>query len=66
MERLSRRAAGKGRLRWVAVPPLMQLDKAAEELKFSKEHGASGIVMRGFEGDRHLNNPYFFPLYDLC
>lgn len=53
------------RLRWIAVPPLMDLSKAEGELKFAKDHGACGIFMRGFEGDRHLSDPYFFPLYDI-
>lgn len=57
---------GKGRLRWVAVPPLMELDKAGDELKFAKANGACGLVMRGFEGDRHLHDPYFYPLYDIA
>jgi predicted TIM-barrel fold metal-dependent hydrolase len=58
--------AGEGRLRWVAIPPLMDLSKAREELEFAKEHGACGVFMRGFEGDRHLSDPYFFPLYDIA
>lgn len=57
---------GKGRLRWVAIPPLLELDKAKDELTFAKNHGAVGVFMRGFEGDRHLSDPSFFPLYDLC
>jgi predicted TIM-barrel fold metal-dependent hydrolase len=55
----------KDRLRWVAIPPLMELDKAKEELAWAKDHGAVGTFMRGFEGDRHLSDPSFFPLYDL-
>jgi len=57
---------GKGRLRWVAVPPLLELEKAAKEMEFAREHGACGIVMRGFEGDRHLPDPYFHPLYEVA
>jgi len=57
---------GKGRLRWVAVPPLMDLSKAQAELELAKENGACGIFMRGFEGDRHLSDPYFFPLYEVA
>ncbi len=57
---------GEGRLRWVAMPPLMDLSKAKEELEFAKEHGACGVFMRGFEGDRHLSDPYFFPMYDIA
>lgn len=57
---------GEGRLRWMAVPPLMELDKAGAELEFAKAHGACGIVMRGFEGEHHLSNPNFHPLYDIA
>lgn len=57
---------GKGRLRWVAVPPLMELHKAEKELQFAKDHGACGIVMRGFEGEHHLSDPHFHPLYDIA
>ena len=35
------------RLRWVAVLPLLTMDKALEEARFAKENGACGIFMRG-------------------
>ena len=57
---------GKGRLRWIAVPPLLDLSKAPAVLEFAKENGACGVFMRGFEGDRHLSDPYFFRLYDIA
>ena len=40
------------RFRWVVVPPLLNMDRMAEELKFGKEHGACGIYLRGLEADR--------------
>ena len=39
---------------------------AGAELEFAKAHGACGVVMRGFEGERHLHDPYFHPLYDIA
>ena len=58
-------AEGKGRLRWAAVPPLLSMDLAREELRFAKDHGACAIFMRGLEtGDRRLSDPYLFPLYE--
>jgi predicted TIM-barrel fold metal-dependent hydrolase len=54
------------RFRWIVVPPLMNLDRVEEEVRYGKEHGACGIYMRGLEGDRRLSDPYFFPLYDLA
>ena len=48
------------RLRWVAVLPLLSMDKALEEARFAKENGACGIFMRGLEGDKRLSDPHFF------
>ena len=53
-----------GRIRWVAVPPLRDLDKTMEELHFGKENGACGVLFRGVEKDRSLAEPYFFPVYE--
>ena len=52
------------RLRWVAVLPLLTMDKALEEARFAKRNGACGIFMRGLEGDKRLSDDYFFPLYE--
>lgn len=56
-------AQSNGRLRWVAVPPLLTMDAVPEQLRYAKEHGAVGVFMRGFEGDRQAADPYFFPMY---
>jgi predicted TIM-barrel fold metal-dependent hydrolase len=52
------------RLRWVAVLPLLTMDKALEEARYAKENGACGIFMRGLEGDKRLHDAYFEPLYE--
>ena len=57
---------GKGRLRWVAVPPVLSLDKARAEMEFAKENGACGIFMRGLENEMPISDPYFFPLYEIA
>jgi predicted TIM-barrel fold metal-dependent hydrolase len=54
------------RFRWVVVPPLLNMDSVAEELKFAKAHGACGVYLRGLEADRRLSDSYFFPLYDAA
>ncbi|HEY6367014.1 MAG TPA: amidohydrolase family protein [Candidatus Binatia bacterium] len=54
------------RLRWVAVLPLLSMDKALEEARFAKENGACGIFMRGLEGDKRLSDAHFFPLYEAA
>lgn len=55
---------GQGRLRWVIVPPLRDIDRTIEELHFGKAHGAVGVMFRGVEKDRSLADPYFFPVYE--
>ena len=58
-------ARSGGRLRWVMLPPLRTMDKALEELRFAKGHGACGLLKKG---DREAGfwpaDPYFFPLYE--
>jgi predicted TIM-barrel fold metal-dependent hydrolase len=36
----------RGRLRWVAVLPLLSIDRAVEELRWAKDRGACGIQER--------------------
>ncbi|MEX0802733.1 MAG: amidohydrolase family protein [Candidatus Binatia bacterium] len=55
--------AAPDRLRWVAVLPLLTMDKALEEARYAKENGACGIFMRGLEGDKRISDSYFSPLY---
>ena len=57
-------APTKGRLRWAAVLPLLDPEKAAEEVRWAKEHGACGIFKRGFDLDRAVTDPHFFPVYE--
>lgn len=53
-----------GRLRWVCVPPMGDLDAAIEELRWAKAHGAVGVMKKGDpEFGRWPADPYFFPLY---
>jgi predicted TIM-barrel fold metal-dependent hydrolase len=52
------------RFRWVMAPPLLNMDKIGEELKFAKNNGACGVFLRGLEADRSLSDPYFFALYE--
>ncbi len=56
-----------GRLRWVVVPPILSMDKAAEEIEWGRAHGACGVFKRGVEaGGRSADDPYFFPLYEAA
>jgi predicted TIM-barrel fold metal-dependent hydrolase len=58
--------AGKGRLRWVAMPPLRSMEETRNEIRFAKEHGACGVFVRGLEMDMRMVNPYFFPMYEMA
>ena len=44
----------------------MNIDEAIAEVKFAKENGAAAVCMRPLEGDRHLSDPYFYPLYQAA
>jgi predicted TIM-barrel fold metal-dependent hydrolase len=53
----------KGRLAFAAVLPLLDIHDAIEELHRTRDLGAVAVHLRGYEGDRMLTDPYFFPLY---
>lgn len=55
-----------GRLFYSCVVPAMSIDDAIEEIKFAKENGAAAVCMRPLEGERHLSDPYFYPLYEVA
>ncbi|MEA2641754.1 MAG: uncharacterized protein QOF51_3148 [Chloroflexota bacterium] len=59
-------ARSRGRLRWVVLLPFLSMDKALEELRWARDHGACGVLMktRGEIGKRSASDPYFFPLYE--
>ena len=57
---------GNGRLRWVAIAPLLAMDKVRDELAWCKEHGACGVILNALEFDMQLSNPYFFPLFEAA
>lgn len=59
------RAAGD-RMRWVAAPPLRDLEASLREIETARENGAVGVFFRGVEGDRSLAEPYFFPVYEAA
>jgi predicted TIM-barrel fold metal-dependent hydrolase len=56
-----------GRLRWVCLPPLTDVDQAIEEIRFAKDHGACAVLKKGDREAGHwLNEEYFFPFYEEC
>lgn len=49
-----------GRLRWVCMPPLMNMDETIKEMRWSKDHGAVGVLKKGNEeAGKNLNDAYF-------
>jgi predicted TIM-barrel fold metal-dependent hydrolase len=58
-------AESHGRLRWVCLPPLIDIEESVNELRFAKDHGACGILKKGdLEAGKWPADPYFFPLYE--
>jgi predicted TIM-barrel fold metal-dependent hydrolase len=55
----------RGRLRWVAVLPLLDINESVEEMRWAKDHGACGVFKKGIEcGERAASDPYFYPVYE--
>ena len=53
-----------GRLRWVCMPPLQNMEATVEELSWSKAHGACGVLKKGDrEAGKYPADPYFDQLY---
>ena len=55
---------GNNRLRWSCVVPAMTLSEAIEQMRYAKENGAVAVSLRPFEDNRHLVDPYFYPIYE--
>ncbi len=54
----------EAKLRYVVIPPLRDIDASIAQLQYGKVHGACGVFFRGIEGDKTLDDPYFFPVYE--
>src|SRR4030095_1877741 len=49
----------------VAVLPLLDIDKAVEEVRWAQDQGACGVFKKGIEcGNRAARCPYFLPVSD--
>jgi predicted TIM-barrel fold metal-dependent hydrolase len=44
----------------------MNIGEAIAQIKFAKENGAAAVCMRPLEGERHLDDPYFYPIYQTA
>jgi len=56
----------RGRLFYSCVVPAMNIDEAIAEIKFARQNGAAAVCMRPLEGEHHLSDPYFYPLYQIA
>jgi predicted TIM-barrel fold metal-dependent hydrolase len=57
-------AQSGGRLRWVCMPPLQDMNAAIDELRWAKEHGACGVLKKGDrEAGKYPAESYFEPFY---
>jgi predicted TIM-barrel fold metal-dependent hydrolase len=52
------------RLRWIVKPVLGMMPLALEELEIGKENGAVGVAVTRTDELPHVNNPYYWPLYE--
>jgi predicted TIM-barrel fold metal-dependent hydrolase len=59
-----RTAESGGRLRWVAVLPMLDIEAAVDELRWAKDKGACGVFKLATEADHKVTDRYFFPLYE--
>ena len=55
-----------GRLFYSCVVPAMTIEAAIAEIKFAKHNGGVAVCMRPLEGERHLSDPYYYPIYQLA
>lgn len=51
------------RLRWLAVPSLKNIEASCAMLKEARDNGACGVMLRGYEGNTTIDEPYLDPLY---
>ncbi len=60
-----RTSSSGGRLRWIMLPSLQNIDKTIEELHFARDHGACGILKKGdAEAGFWPAEPYFYRFYE--
>ena len=55
---------GNNRLRWSCVVPAMTLGEALQQMRYAKQNGAVAVSLRPFEDEKHLVDPYFYPIYE--
>ena len=51
------------RLRWLVATAPRAMAGTLEQIAWGKERGAVGVLLHGYEGDRTLDHPDFYPIY---
>ncbi len=51
------------RLRWLVVPSLKNIEASCTMMEEGREHGAVGVMLRGYEGNITIDDPSFDPIY---
>lgn len=51
------------RLRWVVLPVVRDIESTLTEMEFGRQHGACGVMLRGYEGDASLDATALDPIY---
>ena len=50
-------------MRFSTKPPATGVAETLDEITWGRAHGACGVLLRGYEGDRTLDDPDLYPLY---
>lgn len=53
-----------GRLPWSCLVPTRLLDEAIVQMRWARKNGAVAVCMRPLEGERHVTDPYFYPVLE--
>src|SRR5579883_630266 len=51
------------RFRWVIAPPLADMNETLAEIEWGAAHGGCGVMMRGFDHNHIISDPYLYPMY---
>ncbi|MFO1456412.1 MAG: amidohydrolase family protein [Steroidobacteraceae bacterium] len=64
---LAERCSGsKGRLRWVMQPSPKNIPETVKDIRWARQQGAVGVHLRGLEGNRPIDDPEFYPIYEVA
>ena len=53
----------RSRLRWLVAVAPRAIDGSLEQIAWAKDNGAVGVILHGYEGDKTLDDPMFYPIY---